>query len=532
MFVKYDSLAHNIVMTLTWLKILVWLFYLFIFLLPWQTRWIVRDLHIWRPQVPSGVERIWEYGRISLYSWDIIFLLLIIVSWPMIWREIKDLKIRNPKSEILNNSQISNFKIIYLVLLCLSFLSIIWSSDKVLAAVWNARLLEGGLLWLLIKTIKPKLLGIFWSLTLAGAIQALWGIVQFFTQSTFANKWLGVAAHSLTQAGTSVILSGGENWLRAYGGQVHPNVLGGLLVVTCLATIWLYFIEKSEIRNPKSEINPNDQKFSNFEFRYSNLKKIILFSLYIIQLAGLFFTFSRGAWLALGVSLIIWWWQSRCHPGRGSGIQKQIETQKADSFLFLDSRLPLGHELEAEWRGNDSSRWRNVLIITTSVFIILSAVYYPLVQTRIFGGGRLEQQSVEERVGSVKDSQSILARVWWRGTGMDNYTVELQKIQPNLSPRFYQPVHNMFLLVFTELGIVGLIIFIWLLWIGIRSLVLRHWIFVTFSNTQVTSSYWLVAIIITAMFDHYWWTIPSMFMLFWLILALVNLESDTKINIS
>ena len=458
------------------------------------------------------------------------------MSWPTIWREILNFKFQISNFKSSNNKknvipapfglelmaerkagiQIGKKKtfldsgswagMTLVFILFLSFLLILWSDDKVLATTWSLRLLEGGLLWLLIKIIKPKLSGIFWSLALAGTLQALWGIVQFFTQSTFANKWLGVAAHSLTQAGTSVILSGGENWLRAYGGQVHPNVLGGLLVITCLATIWLYFNFKFQISNFKS--NPNDLEsrigklnILNSLFLIRNSQTLILL-LYIIQLAGLFFTFSRGAWLSLGVSLGIWWWQSRCHPGQGSGIQKQTETPCNYFVTFLSGFRLLGR--------NDIRGLRVVILFTILTFVTLSSIYYPLVQTRIFGGGRLEQQSVEERVGSIKDSQSILARVWWHGVGMGNYTVELQKIQPNLSPRFYQPVHNVFLLIFTELGIVGLILFLCLI------------LFVLKNRSFAISHLLLAAALASAAFDHYLWTIPSMFMLFWFIISITN----------
>ena len=70
-------------------KIKIYLIYLFVFLLPWQTRWIIFDA-----KVKGGV---FEYGRMCLYGFDVVFLIL--VFWVILgWL----LKIRNSKFEIRN----------------------------------------------------------------------------------------------------------------------------------------------------------------------------------------------------------------------------------------------------------------------------------------------------------------------------------------------------------------------------------------------------------------------------------------------
>ena len=42
---------------------------------------------------------------------------------------------------------------------------------------------------------------------------------------------------------------------------------------------------------------------------------------------------------------------TNCHPRENLPTGRQAGIQVANC---LDSRLPLGHELEAEWRGNDN----------------------------------------------------------------------------------------------------------------------------------------------------------------------------------
>ncbi len=448
---------------MNWQKIREYLFYLFIFSLPWQTRWIIRD--------PVLGGEAWEYGRISLYGWDILLVLLVIISRSSMVGIIKQWWVEEQKFKIQN----SKFKI-YFLLLILSFFSILWSGDKLLALVWSLRLLEAGLLWLLVLAIKPKLKHIFISLMAAGVIQALWAVGQFLTQSTFANKWLGVAIHPLIQVGTSVVLTEAGRWLRAYAGQVHPNVLGGLLVITCLATIYLFIIQKTE-----ADSNARSSKRRN---SYSNL----LLLLYIIQLVGLFFTFSRGAWLALFISLIFYWFYSKL----GKNVRSDVNTR--------------------------FGRGGSIVIFTVIIFMSLSFIYWQPTVGRILGGSKLEQQSIEDRAGSVKESSGLLEQVWWKGTGMGNYTYVLSQNNPGLKAWYYQPVHNIFLLVLTELGIIGLLLFLWI-WVSAllrKPLAIGHWL--------------LAVVLVTSMFDHYWWTTPSMFLLMWLIFIIKTNISVAKVE--
>lgn len=50
------------------------------------------------------------------------------------------------------------------------------------------------------------------------------------------------------------------------------------------------------------------------------------------------------------------------------------------------------------------------------------------------------------------------------GVGLGNFLVELPKMLPSKSVYFLQPVHNIYLLILAETGVVGFILFCWLLW--------------------------------------------------------------------
>lgn len=406
--------------------------YLVVFLLPWQARYIFYD--------PTIAGEVWEYGRLSLYGWDIVLLILIIWLWPRLRQEFK---------VAFNQNRAFYF---YVLLVSLTFLTSAWAIKPLLVIYWGVRLLEGGVFWLLVKILKPKLHLLMLSLALAGVIQAGWGFGQFVSQDITANKWLGVAAHPVTQAGTSVLLNEGGRWLRAYGGQAHPNILGGLLVVTLLATGWLMINSKAGAKK----------------------STILLVVIYTFQLMGLFLTFSRAAWLALFVSLMVSW------------------------FTWQDKR----RELVV------------MFSITGIVFLVLGLVLWAPTKTRLWAvsTSHLEQQAIEERLTGFKESQNLLIRAWWRGVGLGNYTAALVQNEPGLRAYHYQPVHNIFLLIFTELGLVGFII--WLLFLWQR--------FKVYPRSLVV---FIVPLAVTLFFDHYWWTQASMMLIFWLILAIPEIST-------
>ena len=98
-----------------------------------------------------------------------------------------------------------------------------------------------GLFWL-ISSVEYNRRYLVGSFLISAIIQAFLGIWQFFTQSSFASKWLGMALHDASDLGTSVIQIIGsdgfwQRWLRAYGGLDHPNILGGLLGIGVFVSI-------------------------------------------------------------------------------------------------------------------------------------------------------------------------------------------------------------------------------------------------------------------------------------------------------
>jgi len=255
-------------------KIIEYGFYLLVFLLPWQTRLILRNNDLNRGP--------WQYGQISLYGVDILLIILLILQ------TIIFIKNRGAKE---NNNK-NNFLLIFLSAWSLIiFVSTFFAPDKILSFYRLGVFLLGlGIFWLIIKVDYNKIklsIAFFSSLAIQGVL-ATW---QFLTQEALACKWLGLAYHSPADLGASVVDAVGsdgigERWLRAYGSLDHPNILGGVMA------IGLIFIFYSLANHKRVDNKKTDRNY-------------IFYCLFLFLIsAGLIFSFSRSAALAFVVGII------------------------------------------------------------------------------------------------------------------------------------------------------------------------------------------------------------------------------------
>ncbi|MCK5510312.1 O-antigen ligase family protein [Candidatus Parcubacteria bacterium] len=427
--------------------------YLLVFLLPLQTRWIIRP-----GELNGGY---FEYGTISLYATDIILLavlLLFIIDF------LKNKKILNHRSsEYKPKSQITpqrkcpwgiNPLVIFACLELTVFISCCFADNKLIAFYKYAWFLLGiGFFFLIVKANYSRLklmfnffLGVFASASL--------GIWQFLNQSSFANKWLGLAAHDPSVPGASVVeaignLGLGERWLRAYGTLDHPNILGGLLTLGAIIVILTVLCLKE-----------TEGKETVAGYKYIILTYYLLF---ITSLFALFFTFSRAAWLAFVVGLFI---------------ILIIALIKKDRFGQIQIL--------------------KIILVSSVLFFILFTSFQNLVLVRVKGGSRLEQKSNIERLDSNKAAVDIFKDNWLIGVGMGNYTTELAKINPSHPAYFYQPTHNAYLLIAAEIGIFGIALFLYLI------------LYISYSilkSEKIYKTPLIIALIILLTFDHWLWSL-------------------------
>ena len=267
-----------------------WLLYIYLFLFPWQTRWIIRTGKF-------GSDS-WEYGTYSLYCVEILLLLLIFLQ--IILR-------LNEKRRV--NWGVSGIDLAMTGVVLISGLSFFWSLNPGLALYGLARVLEGaGLVWLMLRLrFSYRWLG---RAFIAGAtMQAIIGIVQFLGQTSWNSKWFGMALHEAGQLGTFVIETGTDRLMRAYGGLPHPNMLGGLLVVAIILLMGLYFDLYRRIYSWYVTLSLEEQRrpWAKCKSDVLGFTAEIVFYLFcfIVCTFGLIATFSRGAWLALIATLFV-----------------------------------------------------------------------------------------------------------------------------------------------------------------------------------------------------------------------------------
>jgi O-antigen ligase len=442
-------------------KLIEYGLYLFVFLLPFQTR-----LFLYKGNLNGGY---YEYGTVSLYAIDI---LLVLVLFLHSFYKFK-----------INNNEPNELKIdIYWWLIAgfelFIFISIFIADDKIITLYKYIQFLLGiGLFWIIVSAEYKKN---YLILAFLGGVflQSVLGTWQFFSQSSFASKWFGIAYHDPADLGVSVIetLNGGR-WLRAYGGTDHPNVLGSILVIGLFFLLFLLF----KIKQDKQFKIFNFELQNKFKFLTILLKYKLLFLVFIIFIT-LFFTFSRGAWAGLLLGLIVMLLIAI--------FKKNLLMQK---FLF-------------------------VFIFTLSLFGgILFYNYKDLVLARLSNDTRLEKKSTTERIESIKIAQKIIKDHWFLGIGIGNYGEEVRNNIIDQQPAFfYQPVHNTYLLIWSEIGILGLFIF----------LCIFFYIFYLFKTFDFAIEHYfylgiMISLFIMLLVDHWWWSTHFGVLLFWFVIGVI-----------
>ena len=118
----------------------------------------------------------------------------------------------------------------------------------------------------------------------------------------------------------------------------------------------------------------------------------------------------------------------------------------------------------------------------------------------VFLQASTDQATIGKRIELMKNSIAIISRYLIQGIGLGSYLVAQARFSSKYYLFFNQPVHNIFLLYFSETGLIigGLIIFLSLAKIN---------------RLIRMSPYVFFAIILTGLFDHYWLTLQQNFLL-------------------
>lgn len=251
-------------------KIIEYGLYALVFLLPIQTRLIIREFAT-GPQGTVGWGFV-EYPSISIYGIDILLMIIILLFFIQFLIELKKGAMK----------PIPLWQWLLAAFDFFIFVSLLFSFDKVLSLYrYFLFLLGTGFFFIIVRAQynRNKLFLTFFSAIFLQSLLAIW---QFLSQKTFAFKWLGLASHLPIDLGTSVVevSSKGERWLRAYGGFDHPNILGGAVAVGLVIFVWLFVKEKIKI------------------------KAVYYYLLFTVCFLGLIFSFSRSSWGGFSLAIL------------------------------------------------------------------------------------------------------------------------------------------------------------------------------------------------------------------------------------
>ena len=321
------------------------------------------------------------------------------------------------------------------------------------------------LVYLYVLNERPRLFApIAAVLLIQGAVAA----GQFLAQRDLGLLPLGELPLHPAHEGNSVLLARGQPWLRAYGLTIHPNLLGALLAALLLLAL-------PAVR------------------RTRGAARAALLAGIVVGGAGLFLSFSRGAWLGFAAGLVVWgvlgWWGRR-KTKEGATHFRKWDAPKLDAPSI---------RRVAPW------------VLGVALALVIAFAYRDLVFSRFFAlDTPTEAQSIRERLRDSALAITLIRDHPLTGVGLGQYVDAAQQLDDSAVR-----VHNAGLMVAAELGLPGFLLWLWLmvapfwLWLRPGGYAVRHpaalgpslapWVAMlvvnTFDTTLWLSGNWQTAIL-------------------------------------
>ncbi len=251
-----------------------------------------------------------------------------------------------------------------------------------------------------------------WILVIVCTVECAFGILQYFTQGNLGLHFLGeknlwhfpfpnpdqhrwLFDHFFKSGGGHPYLC------RASGTFSHPNIFGGFILCSALATYFL-FVQQLYKR-----------------------KKALLFLCLLLQYFSLFIAFSRSAMIALALSSIIW-------------CVLQFRNKDSSSQAFRRCLKMIG-------------------IMGISSLLCISLFYSQLTaRGGILNYNAMSQYADSERIQYMKIALEMVKEHPFIGIGLKNFQLYLDSFQGSMPGHFFfAKVHNIYLLMAAETGLIG-----------------------------------------------------------------------------
>lgn len=271
-------------------------------------------------------------------------------------------------------------------------------------------------------------------------LESTLAVLQYFNQGSMQGVFYFLGERSFTgqTPGIANASINGSLVLRPYATFPHPNVLGGFLAVVMIFVLSL-----------KSKIH-----------------KYFLSLVLIFATTGILISLSRTAILAWIVLAILFF---------GLAMVEKYKKAKINPGII-----------------------RSVLVVLAIILFYMIFVNSIFVQR--FKSLILFDQSITQREKLITQSLIMIKQNPIFGVGVNNF---INNLRPDFNtPLLLQPVHNIFLLVFSQTGIIGIGLFIYLF--------LKIFFNLILTKKRDIYLYGIIStIIFIGLFDHYFLTIQQ-----------------------
>lgn len=398
-----------------------------------------------------------DYLTYSVFGFDIILTLVFLVWAIKIAMSRKGLAIFDKKIFFS-----------FIALLMVSALSLFSSSYRPLSIYYIIGLLFSfALLFFIYNNIKKKkdvvlVLNFF---VLSMFFQSIIAILQFFRNQSLGLMAIGEQLFSPGISGVAKIVVDGEKHIRPYGTFSHPNILAFFLLVALISTIYLFFLYK--------------------ERTYRVYLGIAFFSI----LFATFLTFSRVAWVLSLFSLVY------------------ISVRDLRVRGFLKRSLLVG------------AKKKKYLLLLVALILTVLFFFYSDILWRINPLLSSTWDSLRDRLVVFGKSWDLIRTHPWLGVGAGNFVIEVAYLLTGYPVWMAEPVHNTYLLILAEIGIFGLISFLFMLYYIYR-------------KARITNIYFgtIFFIFVSYMFfDHCFWDVRQAQYLFFVFIGLILVLANEKV---
>lgn len=299
-----------------------------------------------------------------------------------------------------------------------SFISINWSPNKNIAVFRSIKILEYFFLYIYIifqivpNCIKKRhyIIKLSSIIIYVSIIHSIIAIIQFINQHSIGFATYIESHISQETPGVAKLFINNNNIIRSYGLFSHPNILAGFLLFSIIITLLyknLFHVEQKYFLHLKNKL------LSNLNVPRGTFINILI----LIQSIALLLTFSKSAIIGLVITLLY------INVPRGTKLTEILNNKTFRSFTLV------------------------LIILLLSLYLSKENLYILFIK------------SLSERILYINVAyEKILSNPLF-GIGMGQFVINMSNYFYTLEIWQFQPVHNVFLLIWSELGIVGLALF-------------------------------------------------------------------------